>query len=196
MTVDEYIKTVAAFAKAYVNFDTERTEERNAIIRDAASVVLGKQLSTCQTCHIEAVVQIYNLSKVETKYRMLNGAVLEVFSAAHLVMTAANVNDELAELHLGLKPHEIVYFSQYPKNEKGEFVGVTANRLRELKKKFSLSLEYPTEVKPTDEELEIWSQEESALEEQLEENEIQEETQEESALEEQPKKRGRKPKAE
>ena len=64
-------------------------------------------------------------------------------------MTIHNITDDLAELHLGLKPHEIKYFDEFPKNKDGEFVVVTAERLAELKEKFGVKVVYPTEVKTT-----------------------------------------------
>ena len=152
MTINDYIAAVAAFAQEYVNDPNARTVERNRIIEDAAKAVLGETLSTCESCHINAALQIYKLSKMDqSKYRMRAGAtlILEVFSRADLTMTIHNLTDDLAELHLGLKPHEIKYFDEFPKNENGEFVGVTSERLAELKEKFGVEVVYPTEVKST-----------------------------------------------
>lgn len=152
MTINQHISAIAAFAQEYVNDPNARTVERNRIIEDAAKAVLGETLSTCESCHINAVLQIYKLSKMDqSKYRMRAGAtlILEVFSRADLTMTIHNLTEDLAELHLGLKPHEIKYFDEFPKNEDGEFVGVTAERLAELKEKFGVEIVYPTEVKTT-----------------------------------------------
>ena len=150
MTIDEHISAIAAFAQDYVNDLNARTVERNRMIEDAAKAVLGETLSTCESCHINAVLQIYKLSKMEqSKYRIRAGALLEVFSRSDLILTIHNLTDDLAELHLGLKPHEIKYFDEFPKNEDGEFVGVTAERLAELKEKFGVEVVYPTEVKST-----------------------------------------------
>jgi len=151
MTRQQYIDAVAAFARQYINDQNERTHERNELLVSAANVVLGRQLNGCTTCYTEVALLIYNQSKMEqSKYVMRHGAilVLEVFSRADLAMTVHNTTDDLAELHLGLKPHEIVYFSEFPKDENGEFVGVTAQRLAELKAKFELSTVYATEVQP------------------------------------------------
>lgn len=149
MTRLEYINAVSAFARDYINDPNERTAERNELLVSAASVVLGRQLNGCTTCYNEVALLIYNQSKMEqSEYSMRHGALLEVFSRADLVMTVHNTTDELAELHLGLKPHEIVYFSEYPKDASGEFIGVTAERLAELKAKFELEVTYPTEVQP------------------------------------------------
>lgn len=150
MTINQHISAIAAFAQEYVNDPNARTVERNRIIEDAAKAVLGETLSTCESRHINAVLQIYKLSKMEqSKYRIRAGALLEVFSRSDLILTIHNLTDDLAELHLGLKPHEIKYFDEFPKNEDGEFVGVTAERLAELKEKFGVEVVYPTEVKPT-----------------------------------------------
>lgn len=150
MTRLEYIDAVAVFARDYINDPNERTNERNALLVQAASVVLGRQLNGCTTCYAEVALLIYNKSKMEqSNYVMRHGAilVLEVFSRADLAMTVHNTTDDLAELHLGLKPHEIVYFSEFPKEENGEFFGVTAQRLAELKAKFDVTTVYETEVK-------------------------------------------------
>lgn len=149
MTRREHIDTVAAFARQYVNDPNERTHDRDELIKNAASVVLGKNQTTCSSCLLDFATELYRLSKMEeSKYEMRFGALLEVFSRADLVMTVHNTTDDLAELHLGLKPHEIVYFSEFPKDENGEFVGVTAQRLAELKAKFELATVYETEVQP------------------------------------------------
>ena len=149
MTRQQYIDAVAVFARQYINDPNERTNERNELLVSAANVVLGRQLNGCTTCYTEVALLIYNQSKMEqSKYIMRHGALLEVFSRADLVMTVHNTTDDLSELHLGLKPHEIVYFSEFPKEENGEFVGVTAERLAELKAKFELATVYETEVQP------------------------------------------------
>lgn len=147
MNSAQYIKAVAEFAVEYINNVEARTNERNSLIRDAAQSVLNRQISTCESCLIEVVMQIYNLSKMEeTQYKINAGALLEISSRADLCMTLHNTTTDLAELHLGLKPHEIKYFYEYPVDENGEFIGVTPSRLAELKEKFEVSLVYPTEV--------------------------------------------------
>lgn len=138
MTRDEYIKEVASFATAYVSRTEEQTAERKQLIADAALAIFGERRG-CDSCLIEFAVRIYNLSKMEaTKYHVNHGVVLELFSRADLTMTVHNTTDDLAELHLAEWPNKLIYFDEYPKDESGNWVGISDERHHELKEKFGL----------------------------------------------------------
>lgn len=138
MTRDALLKSVASFAKAYINDVAEQTSERKQLIRDAAFKILGTQISNCDTCMIESLLKLYKMSDIKSKYLLRHGALLEVFSRADLAMTVHNTTDDLAELHLALNPGSIKYFDDYPKDENGEFSGITQQRGTALKIKFGL----------------------------------------------------------
>jgi hypothetical protein len=118
------IDQIAGFAREFINNPKRRTPERKAIINRAYREVHGRPLkANCNTCYIEAVMQLIKFTTTDMKgcrYELKKGVVLQVFGDPTKAVTNANLTDELAEWHLKNNPSCRRFFVTIPNTPKAE----------------------------------------------------------------------------
>lgn len=131
------------FAKDYINNASgqERTPARNAIIEKLALQYMSvKKSCNCENWYLDQLMLLLRMEQNDNQYRLRAGAVLSVaFASEDLTVTNLNLDDDKAEAHLMLDARKLDYFEQYPKDEQGEWIGVTKARFDELAEKFNLN---------------------------------------------------------
>lgn len=131
------------FAKDYINNASgqERTPARNAIIEQLALRYMSvKKSCNCENWYLDQLLLLLRMEQNDNQYRLRAGAVLSVaFASEDLTVTNLNLDDDKSEAHLMLDSRKLEYFEQYPKDEQGEWVGITKSRFDELVEKFNLN---------------------------------------------------------
>lgn len=118
------IEQIAGFAREFINNPKRRTPERKAIINRAYREIHGRPLrANCNTCYIEAVMQLIKFTTTDMKgckYELKKGVVLQVFGDPTKAVTNANLTDELAEWHLKNNPSCRKFFVTIPNTPRVE----------------------------------------------------------------------------
>lgn len=136
------LAAVDSFAALYVNNPAERTGGRDAAITLAAERYLKKVKScNCPDWHLDTLMELMHLIKKlkMTDYLMRAGALLYQFSRTDLTTTIHNIDNDRAELFLGLDSRKLELFEEYPRDEAGNWVGITEARFNELCEKFKVN---------------------------------------------------------
>lgn len=115
------METIQSFAASYINDPVQRTKERNAVIEDAAAKYLGKlKTCSCEDWYLDQLLLLIKIMDRKSEYVLKAGVVMDIpFTHEGLTISAFNITDELAELHLATDPSKLRNFTEYPKNAKG-----------------------------------------------------------------------------
>lgn len=98
-------------------------EDRDAISRVYTRLFRSPVPRTCSNCMSDAFFEIYNVLKSRSqeflqlyncRYRLVGGAVLDIFGDSRWTATNKNLTDELAERHLRDNPQKARFFEALP----------------------------------------------------------------------------------